>query len=76
MKETFKVIGIICFAIIVLAILIVFSTSLVIGVNEITLGLSEINEHLSNGFKLACIALGSWWLFNGICDFFNKITGK
>lgn len=74
MKEFFKVSGIIVLSIIVIALLIVFSTSLIISINEITLGLSEINEHISNGFKLGCIALGAWWLIDGICNFLNKIT--
>ena len=76
MKEFFKGCGIICLSIIVIALLVVFSTSLVISLNEITLGLSEINEHLSDGFKLGCIALGAWWLIDGICNFLNKITEK
>jgi hypothetical protein len=74
MGEFFKVSGIIVLSIIVLALLIVFSISLITSINEITLGLSEINTHLSDGFKLACIALGAWWLIDGICNFLNKIT--
>lgn len=74
MKEFFRVGGIIVLSIIVIALLITFSTSLIIAFNEITLGLSEINENLSNGFKLGCIAFGAWWLIDGICNFLNKIT--
>lgn len=74
MKGFFVVSGIIVLSIIVLALLIVFSISLITSFNEIALGLSEINEHLSNGFKLAGIALGSWWLIDCICNFLNKIT--
>lgn len=74
MKEFFRVGGIIVLSIIVIALLIVFSTSSIIAFNEITLGLSEINEHLSGGFKLGCIALGAWWLIDGIYNFLNKIT--
>jgi hypothetical protein len=73
MKGFFIVGGIVVLSIIVIALLIVFSISLITSFNEITLGLSEINEHLSNGFKLACIAFGAWWLIDGICKFLDKI---
>ena len=72
MKEFFKVSRIIVLFIIMFALLIAFSILLIIAIDEVILGLSEINEHLSNGFKLGCIALGAWWLIDGICNFLNK----